>query len=343
VDAVAGDNSTVTDEDSSSGKCPMPLWIFCFEDLSTNPLFGPSTDTLLKMGAKTGQLIVEGNEWERLLKCIYLHGGLVHLAFNMSGLIQLGLPIERSYGTAKVMIIYFSAGIFGSIMSTIFDPNSVGVGASGAIFGLFGAAWGDLIQNWDLYESPGWTLLSLLFGTVMNLGLGTTPILDNFAHFFGFVMGTLVSLGLLVVERQTADGRHLKLSYWHYFLEFFPVVLVPFLFVASFGVLFAGVSGVTFCPWCPHINCVPFPWGCDVQGSSCIFDCNTCASSGVTADASIYDEDFTNATVIVHCPVLTDWTSKDSIDYVLKHQDVTNADATWLIKKCKEVCPDAFY
>ena len=272
----------------------------------------------------------------------YLHGGLVHLLFNMTGLMQLGLGIERSYGTAKVAILYFSSGLFGSIMSTIFDPNTVGVGASGAIFGLFGAAWGDLVQNYDLYEGPQWTFLSLLVGTCFNLGLGTTPILDNFAHFFGFCMGALVSLGLLVVDRQTSTGRHLKLSAWHYVLEFFPVVLVPFLFVVSMGVLFAGVSGSTICPWCPHINCVPFPWGCDPHGGKCMFDCNTCVSSGVSADAVMYNGDPTNATVTLHCPVLSDWTSHTVVEKELVHEDVSDAGVEWLIEKCKQVCPDAW-
>jgi membrane associated rhomboid family serine protease len=63
-------------------------------------------------------------------------------------------------------LLYIFSGLFGSIMSTIFAPDSVGVGASGAIFGLFGAAWGDLIQNWDLYDSPGSTMCSLFVGTV---------------------------------------------------------------------------------------------------------------------------------------------------------------------------------
>ena len=335
---------------TEDNPCPIKLYSLCFESFKVNPFLGPSTEVLLDMGAKTGEKVVLEREWSRLFKCTYLHGGLVHLLFNMMALCQLGIGIEKSYGSAKVAMLYFTSGIFGSITSTIFSPDSVGVGASGAIFGLFGAAWGDLVQNWDLYDGPQWTLLSLTFGTLFNLGLGTAPILDNFAHFFGFWMGALVALGLLVVERQSSSGRHLTLQWWHYVLEFFPVILVPALIVTSLAVLFAGVGGHTICSWCGHINCIPFPWGCDIQEEgACMFDCNTCSSGGVLADAMV-DEDTggaTNATVTLHCPILSDWTTDDTVDFVLPNQDVSDwgslqKSTDYLIEVCKDHCPDAY-
>jgi membrane associated rhomboid family serine protease len=333
-------NGTNRAEDN---PCPIKFWKFCLEDTKTNPFFGPSTDTLKELGAKTGYTVVIENETQRLFTCMFLHGGLVHLSFNMLALCQMGLGIERSYGTFKVAIIYLISGLFGSITSTIFDPDSVGVGASGAIFGLFGAAWGDLIQNWELYEGPQYTLLSLAFGTLFNLGIGTAPYLDNFAHFFGFVMGVLLSLGLLVVERQTSSGKHLKLNCCHVLLEFVPVLLVPFLLVIGLGVLYSGISGHDACSWCTKINCVPFPWGCDVhEEGACVWDCNTCLSSGVTADATLFNNDVMNATVTLHCPLLSDWTSPEIEDIVLREQDVSKFDHSYLLKVCRAHCPDAF-
>jgi len=247
------------------------------------------------------------------------------------------------YGTGKVAILYLLSGLFGSITSTIFSPDSVGVGASGAIFGLFGAAWGDLIQNWDLYDGPLGTSFSLSFGTLFNLGIGTAPLLDNFAHFFGFCMGVLLSLGLLVVERQTSHGHHKKLQFWHYILEFFPVILVPVITVLALGVLYSGVAGHNVCTWCTSINCIPFPWGCDrTTEGACIWDCNTCASSGVTADAQLIDNNKFNATVTLHCPLLSEWTTQGYQDVVLTGQDVNAFDASWLMPKCKAHCPDAY-
>jgi len=325
--------------------CPIKFWKFCFESTKENPFFGPSTDTLMKIGAKNGYSVVIEQGTHRLFSCMFMHGGLVHLGFNMLAVCQMGIGIERSYGTFKVAIIYLISGLFGSITSTIFDPDSVGVGASGAIFGLFGAGWGDLLQNWELYEGPQWTLLSLTIGTLFNLGIGTAPMLDNFAHFFGFVMGMLLSLGLLVVERQTSSGRHLNLSCYHVCLEFVPVIMVPFLLVVSLGVLYSGVSGHEVCKGCTAINCIPFPWGCDVRmEGSCVWDCNTCMSSGVTAEAKLDDAmpDATNATVTLKCPILSDWTSPDTVDIILKGEDVSAFDHTYLLGICKENCPYAF-
>lgn len=328
---------------TKENPCPVKFWKFCFESKKENPFFGPSAATLMSLGAKNGYSVVIDGQTHRLFTCMFLHGGLVHLSFNMVALCQMGLGIERSYGSGRVAIIYLISGLFGSITSTIFTPDHVGVGASGAIFGLFGAAWGDLIQNWSLYEGPQWTLMSLSFGTLFNLGIGTAPLLDNFAHFFGFVMGVMLSLGLLVVERQTSSGKHMKLSFLHVLLEFVPVILVPFSIAVSLGILYSGVSGHEVCGGCTKINCIPFPWGCNVhEEGTCVWDCNTCVSSGVTADATLYNNDATNATVTLHCPLLSDWTSLENVDIILKGEDVRVFDHAYLLGICKDNCPDAF-
>ncbi|GMH89497.1 hypothetical protein TrVE_jg5673 [Triparma verrucosa] len=332
------------DRDLKVNPCPVQFWKFCFESPSENPFFGPSSTTLLKMGAKTGKTIVIDEQFKRLFTCMYLHGGVLHLGFNMMALLSMGKGIEESYGTVKVGLIYIMAGLFGSIMSTIFTPEQVGVGASGAIFGLFGAGWGDLIQNWDLYDSPLGTLISLAIGTLFNLGIGTAPLLDNFAHFFGFVMGMIMSLGLLVVERQTSSGRHVDMRCWHIALEFLPVIMVPFSMVIGLGVLYSGVSGHEVCSSCTSINCIPFPWGCDVHiPGECMWDCSTCGSvEGLEADLQEGGTAY-NSTVILRCPLLSDWTKTEIETITLKEQDVTNFDlVNWLIPKCKVHCTDAF-
>jgi len=332
------------DRDLKTDPCPLKFWNFCFERVDDNAMLGPSAATLLKMGAKTGHKIVVEKQSYRLFTCMWLHGGLLHYLFNMMALYQLGIGIEQSYGSTKIFIIYLFSGLFGSVTSTIFTPESVGVGASGAIFGLFGAAWGDLIQNWDLYDSPCSTIISLSFGTLLNLGIGTAPLLDNFAHFSGMVMGIIMSFGLLVVERQTSSGRRLGQKYYSICLEFVPVVTVPIFMCGALGVLFAGIRGHEVCKSCTAINCIPFPWGCDVHTEGeCVWDCSTCASSGVTADITLYNENINNATVTLHCPVLSDWTKNEFLDVVLKGEDVNGADSHWLLGKCKQHCPDAFF
>jgi len=80
------------------------------------------------------------NEWYRLFTVALTHGGLLHLGFNMYALMVLGNPIEEAFGKQKFLILFFFSLLTGSLTSAYFaSPWSYSVGASGAIFGLFGA------------------------------------------------------------------------------------------------------------------------------------------------------------------------------------------------------------
>jgi rhomboid protease GluP len=80
------------------------------------------------------------NEWYRLFTVALTHGGFLHLGFNMYSLMVLGNPLEAAYGKQKFLIVFFFSLLTGSLTSAYFAPTySASVGASGAIFGLFGA------------------------------------------------------------------------------------------------------------------------------------------------------------------------------------------------------------
>jgi membrane associated rhomboid family serine protease len=80
------------------------------------------------------------NQWYRLLTVALTHGGLLHLGFNMYSLMVLGNPIEEAFGKNKFLIIFFASLLTGSLASSYFASiYSASVGASGAVFGLFGA------------------------------------------------------------------------------------------------------------------------------------------------------------------------------------------------------------
>jgi rhomboid protease GluP len=80
------------------------------------------------------------NEWYRLFTVALVHAGLMHLGFNMYALMVLGNPLEEAFGKNKMLLIFFFSLLTGSLTSTYFaSPTSYSVGASGAIFGLFGA------------------------------------------------------------------------------------------------------------------------------------------------------------------------------------------------------------
>ncbi|ETV71498.1 hypothetical protein, variant 1 [Aphanomyces astaci] len=157
-----------------------------FEEVKVNPLVGPSGDLLLRMGAQRSDLIFQG-EWWRLFTAMFLHGGLLHLAFNMLALYQLGVELENTFDRRRVVCIYFASGLIGAMCSAVFVPDVIGVGASGAIFGLFGATFAEFVLNWDLYANRLCHMTNLIGVAIVNLGIGLLPFVNNFAHLSGFL------------------------------------------------------------------------------------------------------------------------------------------------------------
>ena len=91
-----------------------------------------------------GALFVPGGldqgEWWRLITAAFLHASLIHLGMNMLVLWFIGAPVEQAIGRGRFLAIYIVSGLAGSAGAIIFSPNAVTVGASGAIFGILGAA-----------------------------------------------------------------------------------------------------------------------------------------------------------------------------------------------------------
>jgi len=122
----------------------------CYEDGSrcqSNIMYGPTTEVMDQLGAKNDDAIFNQHEWWRVASCNWLHAGVIHLLFNMMGLYSIGVPLERRFGTWRIMPLYLISGLFGTMVSVIFMPGSISVGASASVFGLIGAQWADAIQN----------------------------------------------------------------------------------------------------------------------------------------------------------------------------------------------------
>jgi len=157
---------------------------------STNPI------VLVFFGAKVNQLIVAGQIW-RLLTSMFLHIGLMHLLFNSYALFLLGMEVERLYGSARFLVIYLLAGLWGSLASFAFSPH-LSAGASGAIFGLLGTLVAFFLRHREMFGEFGrQRLMSLLGVAGLNLVFGfTVPGIDNFAHLGGLISGTLLGWSL---------------------------------------------------------------------------------------------------------------------------------------------------
>ncbi|WCM71229.1 rhomboid family intramembrane serine protease [Clostridium perfringens] len=144
------------------------------------------------MGAKHNNAIIFHGEYYRLVTSMFLHGGIVHLLFNMYALYILGDFIERIYGAKKYLAIYFVSGIVASIFSLYFSPV-MGVGASGAIFGLLGAA---LVFAYNEKDRIGKALVTnIIVIILLNVFIGLSMSnIDISAHFGGFIAGAILGL-----------------------------------------------------------------------------------------------------------------------------------------------------
>jgi rhomboid protease GluP len=162
----------------------------------TSPL-SPSREQLLRWGANWGPLSLGAQPW-RILTANYVHIGIIHLGFNMWCLWNLGQLAERVLGRLNYVILYTFCGLAGSLASLWWHPMSIGAGASGAIFGLAGAAIAVFYMG-RLPIAKGaiqGTLRSLLIFVGYNLLFGLTPGIDNSAHIGGLVAGLTMGAAL---------------------------------------------------------------------------------------------------------------------------------------------------
>jgi membrane associated rhomboid family serine protease len=141
---------------------------------------------------------VAAGEWWRLGTSMFLHGGILHLAFNMFALYWLGTIVERALGTPKFLLIYAVSGLAGSAGALWF--SSVGtftVGASGAIFGLIGAY---LVLEYLATGSLAGQAMGLL---VFSLILSFRPGISIGGHLGGLVGGVLATYVLLHFQNRS--------------------------------------------------------------------------------------------------------------------------------------------
>jgi rhomboid protease GluP len=177
-------------------------------------LDNPSGQDLVRWGANFGPLTVSG-QWWRLLTCVFIHGGLLHIAFNMWCLWDLGRLAESVYGHWTFAAVYLISGLSASLASVVWNPVVLSVGASGAIFGIAGA----LIASFYLgeFSLPRAAMTGMLRSVVLfvgyNLFFGAVIArTDNAAHIGGLVMGLF--LGALIAKgapQHDAVGRRIAI------------------------------------------------------------------------------------------------------------------------------------
>lgn len=159
-----------------------------------------SNGVQLAWGANFGPATQDG-EWWRLGSALFLHFGVVHLAMNMWALWDAGQFVERMYGLPRFTLIYVLSGVAGNLLSLVsHHGQAVSGGASGAIFGIYGALLACLLRErrhlhpqefrWLFWGAMGFSAVTIVFGLLI-------PGIDNAAHIGGLLSGLLIGTVLV--------------------------------------------------------------------------------------------------------------------------------------------------
>ena len=157
-------------------------------------ILSPDIDLLLYVGAQNWARVLEYGEWWRCLSYAFTHGGLLHLAFNMVALYQVGMLLEKEAGHATLLCIYVCSAVTATLAGYIWHPEAYVVGASGSLFGLIGFAvvfYRRLADPHSLAKSKfmlQWAMFAFLFGFAVQA--------DNAGHLGGAIGGALLGVAL---------------------------------------------------------------------------------------------------------------------------------------------------
>ena len=182
-------------------------------------LFSPNLQSLIRAGALDSYLVAAG-QWWRLLTCIFVHIGLIHVLFNMFALLSVSSFLEEELGPARYLSLFLLSGLGGSITSDVFHVRVLSAGASGAIFGLIGfsilyfrrqgSARGRDIQAFMIR----WAIYAFVFGLFFRA--------DNYAHAGGFAAGLLLG-GLMEIRE---DEKRRRGPFWKAVAGFLALALI---------------------------------------------------------------------------------------------------------------------
>lgn len=173
----------------------LPLFTYILIGINVLVFLLTSNQITVTLWGANNQIAVQSGEYYRLVTAMFLHADISHLAFNMIALFSVGSVIESIFGHVRFLLVYLLGGLGGSLASILLnDANTLSVGASGAVFALFGAEmfyhfkYGEgLDERLNLQFSLSTIALNLLNGLRPNSGI------DNWAHAGGVVSGGIVA------------------------------------------------------------------------------------------------------------------------------------------------------
>ncbi len=155
-------------------------------------LLTPTGIDIIKWGGNFSTLTLSG-DWWRLLSCVFVHIGIIHLLFNMYALYMVGVYLEPMLGKARFIAAYLATGVFASLASLWWHDEPVAsAGASGAIFGMYGVFLALLSTKLIPKQVRDTLLKSIAVFIAYNLIYGMKSGVDNAAHAGGLISGLII-------------------------------------------------------------------------------------------------------------------------------------------------------
>ena len=177
------------------------------ESLGLRVLWGMGGEASYRLGASFPYSIFIQHEWYRLVTAMFLHGGLIHIGFNMMVLMDIGPVVEEVYGSARFLFLYLATGVTGFLLSAISGHKSLG--ASAPILGLIGLMIAITTKRSGAHMQQlrsrliSWVVSIFVFGFLMS-GV------DNWAHAGGLAAG--FGLGKLFADREPMNASERQMA-----------------------------------------------------------------------------------------------------------------------------------
>jgi rhomboid protease GluP len=167
--------------------------------------FLATEDAVIWQYGQVNLLVMNGWYWQ-LFTSMFIHANITHLIGNMLFLLIFGFRAEESFSSEEYLLVYFVSGLAGNLLTLLLGPNVVSVGASGAIFGVFGAA--------TIYSrrTIGQSIISALLYSFFLLMISSGPEVNNAAHLGGLAIGLIIGYALALRKKPPTKYQY-RFSY----------------------------------------------------------------------------------------------------------------------------------
>ena len=172
-------------------------------------LWGMDGAALYRLGANYGPAVFILHQWWRLVTACFLHGGLIHIGFNLMVLMDFGPPLEELYGSARYFFFYMVCGVCGYLLSASLN-RSISIGASGAILGLVGLLLAVTSKRGGSYMRQLRSRLITWVIIIFAVGFMGIMAIDNYAHLGGFAAG--FALGKISADHEPRTPAEKRLA-----------------------------------------------------------------------------------------------------------------------------------